>query len=45
MSYNLGCCLLDCGYYDEAIKYFNIFLDLLETKTDLSLDEKEEYRT
>ena len=45
MSYNLGCCLYENGHNIEAIKYFKIFLDLLDTRYTFNYDEKELYKT
>lgn len=36
MSRDLGCCLLECGQYKEAIKYFEIFLEIIRNKTGIT---------
>lgn len=42
MSHNLGCCLLECGQYKEAIKYFEIFMDIVRNKVGITEEEREE---
>lgn len=42
MSHNLGCCLLECGQYKEAIKYFEIFMEIVRNKVGITEEEREE---
>lgn len=45
ISYNLGCCLFENGRYDEALQYFNIFMQTLQDNTELDGTEKELWET